>query len=40
LARNTVVAVVALMVVASARLQWVGMPGLVRWVRLSVEDRA
>ncbi|MFH5923368.1 cation:proton antiporter [Roseomonas xinghualingensis] len=33
LARDAVVAVVALMVVASAALQWVGVPGLVRWVR-------
>ncbi|MBP0444643.1 cation:proton antiporter [Roseomonas sp. SSH11] len=32
-ARDAVVAVVALMVVASAALQWVGVPGLVRWVR-------
>lgn len=33
LPRDAVVAVVALMVVASAGLQWVGVPGLVRWVR-------
>ncbi|WP_424136318.1 cation:proton antiporter [Roseomonas chloroacetimidivorans] len=40
LARDAVVAVVALMVVAAAALQWVGVPGLVRWVRPGVEERA
>ncbi|WP_159347818.1 cation:proton antiporter domain-containing protein [Roseomonas harenae] len=39
LARDAVVAVVALMVVASAALQWVGVPGLVRWVRPGTEER-
>jgi CPA1 family monovalent cation:H+ antiporter len=39
LARDVVVAVVALMVVASAALQWVGVPGLVRWVKPGAEDR-
>jgi CPA1 family monovalent cation:H+ antiporter len=38
-ARDAVVAVVALMVVASAGLQWVGVPGLVRWVRVGAGDR-
>ncbi|HEY8610031.1 MAG TPA: cation:proton antiporter [Roseomonas sp.] len=39
LARDVVVAVVALMVVASAALQWVGVPGLVHWIRPGTEPK-